>query len=146
MVKRLLMIGVIVLGALLLPQVTPRTDAQAGSRYFPETQHWVRGVFLKYWNEHGGLAQQGYPLTEEFPEINKLNGNTYTVQYFERAIFELHPENAGTPFEVLLSQLGKYELDGRYPSNGQPAAAPVPGPGAATVPFYENRNGPVELL
>src|SRR5215207_4365898 len=95
MMKRLLIVGVIALGALVLPQATPSTDAQAGSRYFPETQHWVRGIFLKYWNEHGGLAQQGYPLTEEFPETNKLNGNTYLVQYFERAIFEYHPENAG---------------------------------------------------
>jgi hypothetical protein len=28
------------------------------------------------------------------------------VQYFERARFELHPENAGTQYEVLLGQLG----------------------------------------
>ena len=35
-----------------------------------------------------------------------LDGKTYTVQYFERAVFEQHPENAGTPYDVLLSQLG----------------------------------------
>jgi hypothetical protein len=146
MLKRLLIVCLPVLLAISLPVTAPRTDAQAGSRYFPETQHWVRGVFLNYWNNHGGLAQQGYPLTEEFPETNKLNGQTYLVQYFERAIFEYHPEYTGTPYEVLLSQLGKYELDNRYQDGGQSAAAPVPGPGAPAIPFYEDRNGPVQLL
>src|SRR5690349_24443905 len=90
----------------------PSAAAQADVRYFPETQHYVKGLFLKYWNEHGGLAQQGYPLTEEFTEPSKLDpGKSYTVQYFERAVFKRHPENVGTPYEVLLTQLGKYELD-----------------------------------
>jgi hypothetical protein len=55
------------------------------------------------------------------------------VQYFERAIFELHPENAGTPYEVLLTQLGKYWLDSRYPNGTNPAAAPVPAPPATPL-------------
>src|SRR5205085_1239943 len=101
--------------------------AQTGERYFPETQHWVRGLFLQYWQDHGGLAQQGYPLTEEFSEVSTLDGQTRTVQYFERSVFEQHPENAGTPFEVLLTQLGKYQLDSRYPNGSNPAAAPVSG-------------------
>jgi hypothetical protein len=104
------------------------TRAQATSRYFPETQHYLKGLFLKYWNEHGGLAQQGYPLTEEFQERSQLNGKVYTVQYFERAVFEFHPENAGTPYDVLLSQIGKYQLDVRYP-NGNEATTPVASPG-----------------
>ena len=88
---------------------------------------------------HGGLAQQGYPLTDEFQEPNKLDGQTYTVQYFERAIFEYHPENAGTPYEVLLTQLGKYWLDNRYPNGTNPAAtrdsaAPPPTPPIAAPP------------
>ena len=33
------------------------------SRYFPETKHTVTGIFWKYWQEHGGLAQQGYPIS-----------------------------------------------------------------------------------
>src|SRR4051794_34458855 len=105
--------AVALLGLAFLPA---RLGAQAASRYFPETRHTVRGLFLQYWQEHGGLAQQGYPLTEEFAEKSKIDGKTYTVQYFERAIFEHHPENAGTPYEVLLAQLGKFELDGRYPN------------------------------
>ena len=70
------------------------TGAQSDVRDFPETHHSVRGIFLSYWTAHGGLAQQGFPLTEEFQEQNKLNGKTYTVQYFERAIFELHPDKS----------------------------------------------------
>jgi hypothetical protein len=36
------------------------------------------------------------------------------VQYFERARFEYHPENEGTPYNVLLGRLGlrQHALDG----------------------------------
>jgi hypothetical protein len=75
--------------------------------YFPPTGHTLRGVFRDYWTAHGGLAQFGYPLTDEFPERNPTDGRVYTVQYFERNRFELHPENAGTPYVVLLGLLGR---------------------------------------
>src|SRR5437868_490058 len=78
--------------------------AQSVSHFFPETKHTVSGKFWQYWQGHGGLAQQGYPISEEFVEVSDLNGKPYMVQYFERAVFELHPENAGTLYEVLLSQ------------------------------------------
>ncbi len=81
------------------------SHAQSDSRTFPETGKTIKGKFLTYWNEHGGLAQQGLPISDEMQEKSDLNGKTYTVQYFERAVFELHPENQ-TPFDVLLSQLG----------------------------------------
>ena len=120
--------------ALLAMLVTPSAGySQAASQYFPETQHNVRGRFLQYWQEHGGLAQQGYPLTEEFQEKNALDGKTYTVQYFERAVFELHPENQ-PPYDVLLSQLGKFQLDSRYPNGSNPAAAPQTAPSGSTAP------------
>ena len=75
--------------------------AQANSRTFPETGKTVSGKFLAYWNAHGGLAQMGYPLGDEMQDVSETDGKTYTVQYFERAVLEMHPENAGTPFEVL---------------------------------------------
>ncbi|HMA34845.1 MAG TPA: hypothetical protein VKY74_10240 [Chloroflexia bacterium] len=75
--------------------------------YFPATGHTLRGLFRAYWQAHGGLAQFGYPITEEFPEKNATDGRVYTVQYFERNRFEAHPENAGTPYEVLLGLLGR---------------------------------------
>ncbi|PDV99540.1 WD40/YVTN/BNR-like repeat-containing protein [Candidatus Viridilinea mediisalina] len=79
-----------------------------GVRYFPETGHTLRGTFRTYWERNGGLMRFGYPLTEEFPEVNSEDGRTYTVQYFERARFEYHPEHAGTPYEVLLGLLGHW--------------------------------------
>src|SRR4029077_12244813 len=77
----------------------------AGVQYFPNTGHTLRGSFLQYWNTHGGLAIYGYPISEEYAEVNPTDGKTYTVQYFERNRFEYHPENAGTPYEVLLGLL-----------------------------------------
>jgi hypothetical protein len=76
-------------------------------RYFPAVGHTLRGVFRAYWEQHGGLAQFGYPLTEEFQERSPTDGKRYSVQYFERNRFEAHPENAGTPYEVLLGLLGR---------------------------------------
>jgi hypothetical protein len=85
-----------------------------GSQLFPETGKRVGGIFLEYWQSHGGLAQQGFPISDEFIEVSDLDGREYRVQYFERAVFELHPENAGTPYEVLLSQLGTTQYKEKY--------------------------------
>lgn len=120
--------------------------AQGNSHYFPETKHTVQGKFWQYWQSHGGLAQQGYPISDEFTEISDLNGKPYTVQYFERAVFELHPENAGTPYEILLSQLGTFRLNEKYPGNvvAQPAAGEVgsaTGQNALEVVGQSNQNG-----
>jgi peptide/nickel transport system substrate-binding protein len=73
--------------------------------WFQETRHSVSGKILEYWNRYGGLQQFGFPLSEQFQEINAADGKTYTVQYFERNRFELHPEKAA-PYEVELGLLG----------------------------------------
>src|SRR5205814_8677578 len=98
--------------------------SSAESRPLPETGRPVQGRFLLYWNRHGGLAQQGYPISEEFQETSDLNGKTYTVQYFQRAVFEWHPENQ-PPYDVLLSQLGTFRYRQKY-AGGSPAATPQP--------------------
>ncbi len=77
-----------------------------GGTYFPETGHNLRNSFKAYWENNGGLFIFGYPTSEEFTEVNPDDGKTYVVQYFERNRFEYHPENTGTPFEVLLGLLG----------------------------------------
>lgn len=77
-----------------------------GVRYFAPTGHTLSGAFLDYWQAKGGLALYGYPISEIFEEQNPDDGKTYQVQYFERNRFELHPENKGTPYEVLLGLLG----------------------------------------
>jgi hypothetical protein len=73
-------------------------------RYFPETSHSLRGAFLSYWEAQGGLPIFGFPTSEEFVEAG-ADGMPYTVQYFERHRFELHPENAA-PYNVLLARIG----------------------------------------
>jgi streptogramin lyase len=83
----------------------------------------VGGIFLDYWNNHGGLAQQGYPISDEFQEKSALDGKTYTVQYFERAVFESHPENR-PPYNVLLSQLGTFRYRARHLQPPAPTATP----------------------
>ena len=80
-------------------------------RYFAATGHTLYGGFRLYWERHGGLAQFGYPISEEFQERNPADGKTYTVQYFERARFEYHPEHKGTPYEVELGLLGWQIVD-----------------------------------
>jgi hypothetical protein len=89
-----------------------RDPKQAGVLWFAPTGHTLRGGFRAFWEQHGGLAQFGYPLTEEFQEYSPPAGRYYTVQYFERNRFEWHPENAGTPNEFLLGLLGS-ELTGK---------------------------------
>jgi len=82
-----------------------------GARYFPETGHNLGGRFLAYWEAHGGLAQFGLPLTEErWDTLPSDAGACCQTQYFERARFEYHPENDGTPYEVLLGQFGRQIL------------------------------------
>ena len=81
--------------------------------FFPETKHTLAFGFKNFWQGNGALAVFGFPLTEEFNEVNADTGKVYTVQYFERQRFEYHPENAGTPYEVLLGRLGVAEAQQR---------------------------------
>jgi hypothetical protein len=71
------------------------------------------GAFKSYWDQNGGLEQFGFPLTEPFNEVSPTDGNTYVTQYFQRAIFEYHPEFAGTQYQVLLRLVGNLETKGR---------------------------------
>ncbi len=90
------------------PAITSDTIA-----YFPQTGHTLGNTFLRYWQNHGGLAIFGFPISEEFTEVSPVDGKPYTVQYFERNRFEYHPEFAGTDFEVLLGLLGSDVTKGR---------------------------------
>ena len=92
-------------------QATTSTLPQPDMTYFPETGHNVGARFLAYWEANGGLAQFGYPLAEEREETMYVSPQgpprAFLVQYFERARFEYHPENAGTAYAVLLGQFGR---------------------------------------
>ncbi|HEX2053189.1 MAG TPA: peptide ABC transporter substrate-binding protein [Actinomycetota bacterium] len=80
-------------------------DLGPAKLWFPETRHTISGKILEYWQRYGGLAQFGLPLSEQFQEVSAADGKTYTVQYFERNRFELHPEKQA-PYEVELGLLG----------------------------------------
>lgn len=109
------------------PNAAPGQQANdsPGSIHFSETGKRLGGKFLEYWNNNGGLMQQGYPLSDQFQEKSALDGKTYTVQYFERAVFELHPENQ-PPYDVLLSQLGTFQFKRKYQNSSLPTATPTP--------------------
>jgi hypothetical protein len=73
------------------------------TKYFPETRHNVSGEFLAFYNSvPDPLLVFGYPKTEAFFDRNL----TFTIQYFQRARFELHPD-AQAGQRVQLSMLAK---------------------------------------
>jgi hypothetical protein len=95
-------------------QLQPKVSgAPPDCQYFEATGHSLCPPFRARWDELGGLPLLGQPITEPFQATRADTGQAYTVQYFERARFEFHPENAGTPYEVLLGLLG-HELLNRW--------------------------------
>jgi hypothetical protein len=70
-------------------------------QYYPETGHTVRDPFINYFLSSGGVAQYGYPITEDYvdPTTRML------VQYFHKVRLEWHPGNA-EPYKVQLGLLG----------------------------------------
>lgn len=97
----------LLLAALFLTLSGPRlTNAASTLDYYTQTGHYLSGNFKTYWETNGGLEQFGYPITEIFEEKSPTDGKTYRTQYFERAIFEYHPEFAGTKYQVLLRLAG----------------------------------------
>ncbi len=86
------------------PTIAPFADSP-GHAYIAATHHALAEPFLSYWQGHGDVRILGYPISEVVAE------NGLQVQYFERARMERHPENAGSAYEVLLSQLGKGAFD-----------------------------------
>lgn len=124
-------------------QSYPKSGNQVGCRYFPETNQSVCGAILKAWRANGleidgkrgkseaeNLALFGLPLSGLVTE-RMADGVERQVQWFERARFELHPQNA-PPYDVLLGLLGN-EL--RDAANAKPAdpCADVPEPKNATI-------------
>ncbi len=81
----------ILAGVLCLMGLWQPVQAQQDERrYFPETGHTVSGEFLRFYESIPDAALVfGYPITEAF--ITQFPPGL-TVQYFQRARFELHPE------------------------------------------------------
>jgi hypothetical protein len=108
----------VVSSALIMPKVAqatphspgevPQSQQTAGSRTFSETGFTVANFFLKTWNATpNALFVYGLPISQPFIEQSFSNpGEFYRVQYFERAILEEHPENAGGQYYILGRLLG----------------------------------------
>lgn len=113
----------------------PKGSQHNGCRFFAETGHSVCGDFLARWQAGGieldgrrgtstaeNLALWGLPLSE--PQQETLgDGKQYTVQWFERARLELHPENQ-PPYNVLLGLLGNEVLGNTAQPAPQPTSTP----------------------
>lgn len=101
--------------------------------YFPATGHSLGGGFYTYWQQNGGVALFGLPLSEEYKE------NGLTVQWFERARFEYHPELAGTGKAIQLTHLGSVAYGSQ--SNRTAPSAPVASPASYQPAPSVNLNG-----
>jgi hypothetical protein len=95
----------------------PKSAPQIGCQFFPQSGHNICGEILRAWRAGGlefdgkkgksadeSLALFGLPISDAQTEM--IAGLPYTAQWFERARFELHPENA-PPYNVLLGLLGR---------------------------------------
>ncbi len=122
-----------------------KSSDTGGCRVFAETGHAVCGAVLKAWRSNGlqidgkksvsdaeSLALFGMPLSGLMTE-SLSDGKQYQVQWFERARFELHPENAA-PYDVLLGLLGN-EVGGAAVPAPAAAAPAASGPGSLFVPM-----------
>lgn len=114
-----------------------------GRRFFAESGHTLGGAFREFWERKDGLVIFGYPISEELSEVG-ADGVARTVQYFERARFELHPEFAFTPAAIQLGHLGRQALAARGELQYATApAAPMTLLGTAATGFrgssYERR-------
>ncbi len=84
--------------------VQARTDSYC--TFYPQTGHRLCGGFRGYWETYGGLAIYGFPISEEFREVNPDTGQVHVVQYFERQRFEWHPGKWPERMDVLLGRVG----------------------------------------
>ncbi len=79
-----------------------RVQAADGEcRFFPETEYYVCGSFLEFFERHGGVEILGYPLTSSCEDPERGGRQ---VQYFQRGRLEVHPE-APAAYRVQLGLL-----------------------------------------
>src|SRR5579884_2968641 len=124
------MIAALLLALSALPAgaAPPANDVGPDRVYFPITGHYLAYGFLDYWRHHGALPIFGYPISEEFTDP----ATGLTVQYFERAVFEYHPD-APTGWKVQLRRLGADLTSGR---RSETPFTPVTAAGNANTTFY----------
>jgi mono/diheme cytochrome c family protein len=73
--------------------------------YVAATRHTISFGFKEFYEQQGGAARFGNPLTEEYSAYSEVDGQPRTMQLFERARFEFERG------EVRLSALGAAEVN-----------------------------------
>src|ERR1051325_5358750 len=87
---------------ILLTQWGTALAQSADIQFFPETGHNIKGAFLHFYKTvHDPKLLFGYPITEQIPSKDGK-----TVQYFQRARFELRPD-LPEALRVQLTPLGQ---------------------------------------
>ncbi len=89
MAFRLSLVLLVVSMVLATGSVAWAQDTGGACRYFADTEHYVCGAFLEFFESRGGLEIFGYPLTAACDDLGHTG---LRVQYFQRARLELHPD------------------------------------------------------
>ncbi len=120
--------GMIALVLFSLLAVAPAAPVSAAVDYYPDTGHYLSAQFRYSWYGNGGVAQFGFPITKVFDQRSE-DGKTHPTQYLQRAVFEQHDENRGTPFQVLGRRLAALQTADRAKTdpNFQPVGNPNDG-------------------
>ncbi|MCL5257269.1 MAG: cellulase family glycosylhydrolase [Chloroflexi bacterium] len=96
----------------------PVAPTDSSVLFFKTTGHSIEGAFLRYWEANGGEQIFGKPISEEVTEVSPTDGVSRTVQYFENARLEYHPEKQGTPDEIQTGPLGREYLQAKHSCAG----------------------------
>lgn len=101
--------------------------------YFSDCGHYLSYGFLKFWQMNGKFDSFGCPVTDEITE------NGRTVQYFQKARMEYHPDLAGTQWETSLGLLGTELYSASSPEErANPAYQPITAfPNSDTRVYFE---------
>jgi predicted deacylase len=101
----------------------------------------VPALLWRYWQAHGGIDQFGPPLAP----AERANGTIR--QFFARALLEVHPDQADTPYLVQPAPLGRAIAAGRAiaPASEAPGARFFPASSHtlrdAFTTYWEQRDG-----
>ncbi len=125
----------------------PTSEPRADCRYFEQSGQNVCGEILQAWQSNGlqldgasgvsadeSLALFGLPISPLQEET--IEGQSFQVQWFERARFELHPNN-NPPYNVQLGLLGREVLQNSHGSDSDTTAQEPPEPQPIVWPTLE---------
>ncbi|HMK07860.1 MAG TPA: hypothetical protein VK449_02410, partial [Anaerolineales bacterium] len=124
----LVLLALAVAGVAAVAQSPPAAAQEEGGRYYSETGHTLDGRFVGFFDDHGGSAILGFPITDSF--VDPASG--WRIQYLENARLELAPEAGSGRVGVRLAALGEALGGWQAPLD----AAEIPGAADANCRYY----------